>query len=80
MTSSKCLTDFIAASCILRIGLFSHAVDPPVTEIGSCTQSLVSSTSMGYVAEDASPLTVSGFTVITRITTQAQVRELHFTE
>jgi hypothetical protein len=75
MTSSKCLTDFVAAICTLSIGLFSHAVDPLVTETGSCTQPVVSSSSVGCVTEDAPPPTVSGFTVITGITTQAQVPE-----
>jgi hypothetical protein len=75
MTSSKCLTDFVASICTLSIGLFSPAVDPLVIETGSCTQPVVSYSSMGCVTEDASTLTVSGFTVITGITTQAQVPE-----
>jgi hypothetical protein len=80
MTSSKCLTDFVAVICALSIGLFSHAVDPFVTEMRSCTHPVVSSTSIGYITEDASPLTASGFAVITGIAIQTQVRERHFTE
>jgi hypothetical protein len=75
MTSSKCLTDLVTAICTVSIGLASRAVDTLVIEIGSCTQPVVSCTSSGCVAEDASPPTASGFTVITGISTQAQARE-----
>jgi hypothetical protein len=37
LTNSKYLTDVLAATYTLSIGLFWCAMDPLVTDIGSCT-------------------------------------------
>jgi hypothetical protein len=65
MSHSKCLNSFVTANCVPSTGLVCDTVDVLVTDTGSCTQSNVSFTRVGYLTEDASPPPVSGFTAIT---------------